>query len=885
VRLEFRVIRRGPMHAKESRWNGIARAGAQWAALLVPRLSLATCLGLAFLVLLAVMSVGTLLVQQSTSETARIAGDVASRYEPALRISRNLAEAVSAFERNVAGLSRASSLDDLAPIQNAGARMLQSVEQYGQLVPDAGGPDLAALRGRLEDFKNQGQAIGELYRQRGLIIRRSVTALESLAGRASRAAGGVGSGDQVVARRSLIELSQSAAALHASMTAFFAAPSPPSAQASSRAGLAFDSLLRLRSAEFAQSPGRAWLDLEHEDLGGALRGQAQFLEIERRLQAARTQFDASAQDLGELVEIGLQRPAWRALTDEAGRARTTAGRTEKQLMKVAVSIFGALLTIAAIIAFGIMGPARRLLEGTRKLEGGALEVRVPRGGVRELDALAVAFNDMAEALHRTQRALRDEQAILEQRVAERTKQLRHLANHDALTGLPNRRALEAHLATVTSRAATGAGRYALLYMDIDNFKSINDTLGHQFGDRILREISGRLLELAKERTFLARLGGDEFTLVVNEISSTEAIDVCVSRIMRSFQRPLRIDDRDILVTLSIGVAMCPEHGQSVDAMLRAADSALFHAKGRGRNRFSVYRAELLAAASRRFHTEQGLRRALDTGSLMLHYQPEIALVEMKVSVVEALIRWRQPDGRIAIASEFMSVAEQSGLILEISDWVMRQAIADARELRRGVWPQARVAINVSAQQFLTGRFVESIARALDDAEMPADCLEIELTETALQTGRLAVDALRELRRLGVSVALDDFGAGYSSLRSIDELPLTRVKLDGSLMKDVDSNASAGAIAHSIIRLCRSLGLTVTAEGIERPEQLHFLADCGEIHAQGYLIAKPASLDGLAPFIGDTAARLAAVWPKPERRDTTGQSSDSALVPFRRPRAS
>jgi diguanylate cyclase (GGDEF)-like protein len=873
------------MQAQESQRSGKTRAGAPWTALLVPRLSLATCLGLAFLVLLAVMSVGTLLVKQSTSETARIAGDVASRYEPALRMSRNLAEAVAAYERSVVGVSRASSPDDLAPMQSSGDRMLQSLAQYAQLVPDVGGPDFAALRTRLQELKSQGQTIGDLYRQRGLVISRSVSALDSLASRASRAAGGVASGDQIFTRRSLIELSQSAAAMHASMTAFFAAPSPASAQAGARAGATFNTVLHVRAAELAQSLGQAWLDLEREDLSAALHGQAQFLEIERRLQQARSQFDTSSQGLGELIEIGLQRPAWRALTDEAGRAQATARQTELQLVRVAASIFCALLALAAIIAFGIMGPARRLLEGTRKLEAGALDVRVPRGGVRELDALAAAFNDMAEALHRTQRALRDEQAVLEQRVTERTKQLRHLANHDALTGLPNRRALEAHLATVTSRAATGAGRYALLYMDIDNFKTINDSLGHQFGDRILREIGARLLEFSRDRTFLARLGGDEFTLVVDEISSTEAIDVCVGRIMRSFQRPLRLDDRDILVTLSVGVAMCPEHGQTVDAMLRAADSALFHAKGRGRNRFCVYRAELLAAASRRFNTEQGLRRALETESLLLQYQPEVSLPDMKVSVVEALTRWRQPDGRIATAAAFMPVAEQSGLILEISDWVMRRAIADAKELRRTCWPNARVAINASSQQFLTGRFVESVARALEEADMPADCLEIELTETALQTGRLAVDALRELRRLGVSVALDDFGAGYSSLRSIDELPLTRVKLDGSLMKDVDKNASAGAIAHSIIRLCRSLGLTVTAEGIERPEQLHFLADCGEIHAQGYLIAKPASLEALGSFIGDAAARLAAVWPKPAQRDSAGQSGDGALVPFRRPRAS
>ncbi len=349
-------------------------------------------------------------------------------------------------------------------------------------------------------------------------------------------------------------------------------------------------------------------------------------------------------------------------------------------------------------------------------------------------------------------------------------------------------------------------------------------------------------------------------LIIEGITSTASAEGRADRLLRAFQKPVQIDGRDLLTSFSIGVAVFPEHGDSAETLIRASDSALFHAKERGRNGFSVYRPELLAAASKRFHMEQGLRRALETGDFLLHYQPEVSLIDMKTTVVEALLRWRQDDGRIAPAAEFMAVAEQSGLILELSDWVLHQAIATARELRSRPWPQARIAINVSAEQFLTGRFVESVERALREANMPADCLEIELTWTALQTGRVAVASLHALRRLGVTIALDDFGAGYSSLKSIDELPLTRVKLDRSLMQDIDLNGTASAIADSIVRLCRTLGLSVTAEGIEHPAQLDFLAGCGDVHAQGYLIARPAPLADVAQFAQDTASRLAAAWP-------------------------
>jgi len=854
-------------------------------SVLPARLSLGTGLGLAFVAVLVVLALGMRFVQQSTSKTAELAGSLETHYEPALRISRDLAESLTEFERRVTGLSRTTSSDDLVAVKSSGTRMLEVFDEFSRVAPTDAANIASDLRMRVRDLRNQGLLIGDLHRQRAVEINRSLAALDSLAMRAARAATGVQSGDQVFALKSLAELSRAATAFRASVMSLLAAPSTAVANVGTHDGAAFTAILRAHSAELTRSVGRAWLDLEHEDFAIASRAQAHVLEIQQQIETARAVFDVSARELAAQIEIRLQRPAWRALTLEAGRARATAEKAQNRLANVAMSVLGVVLIIAGFITFGILTPARRLLEGTRRLARGAFDTPVPRGGVHELDELAVAFNDMTEALNTTHMELREQQAALENRVAERTEQLRHLAHHDPLTGLPNRRELEKHLTATVDLARRNESCAAVFYIDVDNFKTINDSLGHHFGDRVLCEIGARLLGVAGPKGFLARLGGDEFTLVVAELEAGTTTEDRVERIMCAFQKPVRVGGRDILVSVSVGIAMFPEHGRTFDALLRAADLALFYAKDTGRNGFSLYRPELLIAASHRFETEQGLRGALETGGLLLHFQPEVSLVEMKTSVVEALLRWRHPDGRISAANEFMETAEQSGLILELGDWVLHRAIDAVRQLRNESWPQARVAINVSPQQFLTGRFVECVDRALHAARMPAECLEIELTETTLQTGRLAIDALHELRRMGVAVALDDFGAGYSSLKSIDELPLTRVKLDRSLMKDVDSNARARAIAHSVTRLCHTLGLTVTAEGIERPAQLEFVANCGDVHLQGYLIASPAPLEQIARFVAETAPRLESIWQSATLREHEPTvRNDASLVAFRRPRA-
>ena len=847
------------------------------------RLSLVSYLALAFLAVLVVLLFGLRWAQQATREATALVASVESRCGPILRIARELNDAATAFDRDIGVMARPQSPDDESKLRASAAKLLGALYDFERL--EATTPDLprSVLEERVVAFRTDGLALGELYRQRAAAVRRSLSAADALADRSARAAGGFESGDQVVARRSLAELARAAASLRESVAAsLVTAPAGTDANAV-RDGSVLRAMMRSQSAELARSPGHAWVELQREDLGATLQALQDVRALDQRIDASRTAFAGMARELRSLVEADLQDPAVQMLSEAAGRARSTARVAEAQFLRVAEAVLGVVLVIAVVIIYGIASPARRLLHATRHLSGGALDVRVPRGGVRELDELAASFNEMADALDTTQTALQRQRAALEDRVAQRTAQLRYLANHDALTGLPNRRELGARLTQAGERARAAGRPCAVLYMDIDNFKTINDSLGHEFGDRFLRAIAARLSRLAGEATFIARLGGDEFMLVAEGLDSTEAAEGKAGRILQEFQRPLNIDGRELLTSLSIGVAVFPDHGETADALVRAADSALFRAKERGRNGYVVYRADMLAAASRRFHMEQGLRRALETGDFLLHFQPEVSLTEMRTTVVEALLRWRLPDGRIVPASEFMPVAEQSGLILELSDWVLQRALAAAGELRRSAWPQARVAVNVSAEQFLTGCFVESVERALREAQMPPDCLEVELTETALQTGPMAVEALRELRSMGVTIALDDFGAGYSSLKSIDELPLTRVKIDRSLMKDVDQNGSATAIADSIIRLCRTLGLTVTAEGIEKPGQLDFLATCGAVHAQGYLIARPSTLDDVAAFVRDTPARVSAKWPNAGLLGAAARSDGGSSVTILRPR--
>jgi len=509
--------------------------------------------------------------------------------------------------------------------------------------------------------------------------------------------------------------------------------------------------------------------------------------------------------------------------------------------------------ISAGTALSIVRPVRRLLGASARIAKGETGVTVPRGGIRELDTLALAFNDMAAQLAVAQAAARDQTHLLEEKVAERTFQLQELAQLDPLTRLANRRHFFTLLETAINQANLEHRLVGVFFIDVDNFKNMNDSLGHEFGDKVLQAIAARLTEVTRAFGFAARLSGDEFTIVFESAGTIEDIRFAGMQLIQAFQEPMPLEGRDLIISISVGASVYPDHAQNVEALLRAADAALYEAKALGRSQLALFTPALLEAAAERFHTEQGLRRALDRGEFELVFQPEISLQTCEVELVEALLRWRRPDGRIAAPGEFLAVAEGSGLILQINDWVLRRVIELAARWHHGQWPGVRIAINVSPRQLYDNNFVDQVQELLEQHKLPARCIEIELTENVLQTGSATIASLRRLRANGIAIALDDFGTGFSSLASLEQLPLTRIKLDRSLIASIDTNARSASIAKAIIQLCQGLGLQITAEGIERLEQLAPLVGYPALYAQGYLLARPQSLDDLFPVMAKLPA--------------------------------
>ena len=525
---------------------------------------------------------------------------------------------------------------------------------------------------------------------------------------------------------------------------------------------------------------------------------------------------------------------------------------------ISAAVVALLLWISIRTVMSVVGPVRRIRSATFKIAGGETGVRVKRGGIRELDDLAISFNLMAEQLADAKATARNYQEQLEARVKLRTRELRHLAEHDPLTLLPNRRQLFAHLKAAVTRAEASAAYVGVFFVDLDNFKNINDSLGHAFGDRMLGAIAARLLATTNAAGFAARLGGDEFTVVYDGVKNVEAVNSLGQDLVRAFQAPIEVDGRHLMISISVGASMYPEHGSDAEALLRAADAALFRAKALGRSQLVVFSPALLEAASEKFTIEQGLRYALERDEFELVFQPEVDALTLKTRLVEALLRWRLPDGRCALPSEFLGIAEESGLIMEISDWVLRTSIENAARWHHGAWPDARVAINLSSRQLLDAHFVDRVTGLLREHQLPACCIEIELTENVLQTGAATIEVLRQLRSHGVSIALDDFGIGYSSLASLEQLPLTRVKLDRALIASVHTSSRSAAIAKALVGLCHGIELEVTAEGIECLEQLTLLSDLAPIYLQGFLLARPVPADQVLSLMATLPDHLASL---------------------------
>jgi diguanylate cyclase (GGDEF)-like protein/PAS domain S-box-containing protein len=423
--------------------------------------------------------------------------------------------------------------------------------------------------------------------------------------------------------------------------------------------------------------------------------------------------------------------------------------------------------------------------------------------------------------------------------------IQYMAHHDTLTGLPNRSMLDERVASAIEAADDRGGSMTLAFIDLDNFKLVNDSLGHHAGDELLKIVAARMQGCIRASDSIVRLGGDEFVILISgAMRRGEAVEDRLRSVREAVAEPVEIDGRSFQVTCSMGVAVYPEHGRNVSELLARADMAMYRAKEIGRDAVQVFTFELAARAHEKLERQEELRRALAQTEFFLQYQPQMDLVTGRIFAVEALIRWRHPERGIVSPGEFIPLAEETGLIGPIGDWTLRTACRQNKAWQLSGLPPIVVSVNVSARQFQERDWVERVAAALEESGLEARYLELELTESLIMEDvQQAVETMHRLEQLGVHLAIDDFGTGYSSLSSLKRFPVGRLKIDRSFVQDLPGDSDDAAIATAVISLGHSLQLRVIAEGVETREQLDFLRAAGCDEIQGYYISRP--IDAMA----------------------------------------
>ncbi|WP_310384297.1 EAL domain-containing protein [Roseateles sp.] len=439
-----------------------------------------------------------------------------------------------------------------------------------------------------------------------------------------------------------------------------------------------------------------------------------------------------------------------------------------------------------------------------------------------------------------------QQKVREQQASE--ARIQQLAHFDALTGLPNRALLNDRSNQAIDIAKRRGDTLALLFLDLDHFKNVNDSLGHRFGDELLKELARRLKLAVREQDTVSRLGGDEFILVLPGADAAGAAHVA-AKVMELATQAFLIEQHEITVTPSVGVALYPLDGLDFDALCRCADVAMYRAKQDGRNGFRFFTAEMQAEAARALLLENALRRALERAQLSLHYQPQICIASGRVIGAEALLRWQHPDLGSVSPAEFIPIAEASGLILQISEWVMRTACCQLKDWMAAGMAELIMAVNLSSVQFRRADLPALISRILDDCELPPALLELELTEGVAMNNPLgAIAVMNDLHDRGVRMSIDDFGTGYSSLSYLKKFRVYKLKIDQQFVRDLSNDPEDRAIVSAIISMAKSLGLQTIAEGVETQGQLDFLRAQGCNEVQGYLFAKPMPAEAFSSFV-------------------------------------
>ncbi len=629
------------------------------------------------------------------------------------------------------------------------------------------------------------------------------------------------------------------------------------------------------SRRHAATPGGYWIALRPlRALGAALRAApaaARFAVINNAgrllaelngpaapsLAARDWTHMARVAENGAWVRMDLAGHAYRVRAERLSPGpRLLVGLPERALWDAAAPVAGGILLLAAVAvaAFSLLAwwliqiflttPIRLLNRAAEELGQGDMSAAIPVKSRDELGELAEALRNMGRNLRQT------------------NQQIRYFAYHDSLTKLPNRLMFSEFLKRALSHARRQQQRLGLLFLDLDDFKRINDTLGHAAGDHVLRELSVRLVKCLRaedtigrpepadqESDTVARLGGDEFTILLPNLHAPYMAVSVAKRVLEAVAQPFTYRGHDLHVGASIGITIYPNDGKSAETLIKNADIAMYHAKQKGKNTYRYFRNAMNRTVVRSLRLENALRKAIERGELVLHYQPQVDTGSGRLLGVEALIRWQREGEGLTYPDGFILVAEETGLIVPMGEWVIRTACAHAALWQAQGRGDLKVAVNVSGVQFLRRELPEMIAQAITGAGIPAPMLEIELTETTLLRAERAVGKmLPVIKELGITVTMDDFGTGYSSLSYLRRFPIDKLKIDRHFVSQMTTHAEDAAIVSAIIAMARSMDMPVTAEGVETSEQLALLREQGCNLVQGYFVSRAVPVEAVTPLL-------------------------------------